>query len=101
MEGVWAPGGHTQQGKDCSDGDIRPCASQVPNTPAEADLPPGSATNQLRPGWRLQGASQETSGGHVTSTCDAIVGPLFRRKCLWKAAGAELSGGVLLPLRCL
>lgn len=51
------------------------------------DLPPTS--------YVLAGASRarpKTSGGHVTSTCDAIVGPLdFRRKCLWKAAGAELS----------
>lgn len=63
---------------------------RVPNTPAEADLP-RICTNQLRPGWRLQGASQgfrRTRDVNVRRYCWST---RLRRKCLWKAAGAELA----------
>lgn len=91
-EGVWAPGSPTQRERTGQTGRRTTLRQPGYLTPERRltyrrDLPTTS--------FALAGASRarpQTSGGHVTSTCEAIVGPLdFRRKCLRKAAGAELS----------
>lgn len=89
-------------GKDWSDRETYgPAPARVPNTPAEADLPPGSANNQQRPGRRLKGASPD-----FRRTRDVNM-----RRYRWPAGlpaevlaggcgGGAVCGG-LLSLRCL